>query len=418
MKITHNFYAFLAIMGFLLSACTETPKNPSLALSAPPSPPLDSNLQAFLDDYENYFADSLQLTGTPGAALVVVKDSQVVLLRAFGVKSAGGHDPVDVHTLFRIGSLSKGFAGVLTGILVKNGLLDWTEPVQKYCPDFSLKDHQQAERVEIRHLLSHTTGLPYHAFGNLIEEGFDREAIVSQCFPKEKLFGREGEFFGYQNVAFCIIEPILQAATGKSYQELLRQYIFRPAGMANASCDFETMRLAQNRALPHHPTETGWQPDTVSRHYYDFAAAGGINASITDMGEWLKVLLGQKPAIVTNGTLDEVFRPFVKTGKERRTLPGWIARDSASYAMGWRILEHGTDTLVYHAGFVNNYHSEIALNRRDGIGICILFNANSPMRGACVEAFFRRWEKSLFHRNCCAPPSADTSRAVLSDVRS
>ncbi len=359
----------------------------------PELPPLDSALQAFLDDYDQYFSNAMLEAGPPGAAVAVVRDSQIVFLKGYGVLTAGGSDLVNSHTVFRIGSLSKGFAGVLTGILVKKGLLDWDDPVHKYYPDFNLKDKKQAQRTKIKHLLSHTTGLPYHAFDNLIEQGFDRETILKQYLKTARLFGREGELYRYQNAAFCVIELVIEAAAGKPYEELLAEYIFNPAHMTSASCDFESMQQRQNKALPHHLTESGWVSDTISRNYYGFTAAGGINASITSMGEWLKILLGQRPDIVTNETLDEVFRPVISTGSERRILPGWLDRAAASYAMGWRILTPGTDTIVYHAGFVNNFHSEIALDRREGIGICVLLNGNSPIKGNVIQHFFQQWKK-------------------------
>lgn len=388
----NRFFLLLSFLAVLLfTGCAEvqtsTP-SPAVTLLTQPEKPL----QSFLNDYDGYFRDSMILSLTPGAAVVIVKDSQVVFLKGYGHKVDGISSSVGPHTVFRIGSLSKGFAGMLTGILVEKGYLNWEDKVQERLPEFNLRDPKQASRIEIRHLLSHTTGMPYHAFSNLIEEGFDRETIMNY-FPTAKLAGREGEFFGYQNVAFCLIEPILQSATGKTYQQLLEENIFRPAGMTDASCDFESMQQTVDKALPHRFTEAGWFADTVSSRYYGFAAAGGVNASISDMGEWLKVLLGQKPEVVSVKILDEVFTPVIGTGLERPVLPGLIDRDSASYAMGWRILAQGTDTLVYHAGFVNNYHCEIALNRRDGIGVCVLLNAPSPLAGRCIESFFHRWEK-------------------------
>lgn len=389
------------LFAFLLSVfqwwgCGEShTQNMPLAAHLPDfeeQPPLDPQLQQLLDDYDGYFRDSMILTLTPGAAVVIVKDGEVIFLKGYGTKEEGKFDPVDVHTVFRIGSLSKGFAGLLTGILVENGNLIWNENVQEHIPEFNLKDPNQARRIEIRHLLSHTNGLPYQAFSNLIEQGFDLNSVI-RFFPTTKLAGKEGEFFGYQNAAFSLIEPVIQSVTGQTYQALLAEKIFTPADMADASCDFESMRNIGNKALPHHFTESGWVVDTVTRKYYDFAAAGGVNASISDMGKWLKVLLGHKPDVVSSATLDEVFRPVINTGLERAILPGFIHRDSAFYAMGWRVLLHGPDTLIYHAGFVNNYHSEIALNRKDGIGICVLLNAPSPLAGRCIPAFFRRWEK-------------------------
>ncbi len=356
------------------------------------SAPVSPKIKALLEDYNRFFTQEMSNTHTPGAAVVIVLDSQVVFMQGYGKRVVGRPDSVDIHTVFRIGSLSKGFAGVLTGRLVQDQVFAWDDPVQRYFPDFTLRDPAQAKRIRLWHLLSHTTGLPYHAFTNLIEEGYDPYRIICEYFPKAPICGAEGSFFSYQNVAFCAIEEVMKNATGKTYQQLLVEKIFRPAGMSTASCDFNSMQICQDKACPHFQISNSvWSADTISPLYYNSAAAGGVNASIADMGEWLKLLLGNKPEVVSNATLDKVFTPVVKTGKERRIMPHWIDRDAASYAMGWRVLQHGKDTIIYHGGYVNGFKGEIALNRRDKVGICVLFNGASELSKTCVEAFFERW---------------------------
>ncbi|MCF8244660.1 MAG: beta-lactamase family protein [Saprospiraceae bacterium] len=378
----------------MFAACTHSdpPSKPMGAFLRPSPPPLDPNLEVFLKDYHRYFEDSMILTLTPGAAVVIVKDSQVVFIKGYGYRAEGRPERVDEHTVFRIGSLSKGFAGILTGMLVEEGNLKWTDKVQQYLPDFNMRDPEQAQRLEVRHLLTQTTGLPYHSFSNLIERGYDSSYVLSQ-YPLAKLAGKEGDYFSYQNAAFSLIEPILGQATGKPFNQLLEEKIFHPLGMGNASSDYEGIVNSPNHALPHHYRRPGWAADSITHRYYKFAAAGGVNASVSDMGEWLKALLGHQPTVIPAKVLKDAFTPVIGTGLERPTLQGFIDRDSAFYAKGWRILEHGSDTLVYHAGFVNNFLCEIALNQRDGIGICVLFNAPSPLAGKCIPAFFRRWEK-------------------------
>lgn len=388
--------AVLFIAALFVPACANAPAQSAIpnlqsAISNPQSAIHNPQLQAFLDDYDRFFAAEMALTQTPGAAVVIVKDGEVVFLRGYGVKTAGTQDSVDANTVFRIGSLSKGFAGVLTGMLVQDSLLDWNEKVQKRFPEFTMRDRQQAGRVQLWHLLSHTTGLPYHAYTNLIERGFDIRRIITEYFPKASVSGREGVFFSYQNAAFCAIEEVMRGATGKTYQELLSEMIFHPAGMRSASCDYGSICNAPDKALPHFKTAGGWRAGTISQEYYNSKAAGGVNASIADMGEWLKLLLGHRPDIVTNTALDKVFSPVVKTDKERRIFPRWLDRDAASYAMGWRVLQDGADTIIYHGGYVNGFKGEIAFNRRDDIGICVLFNAHSELSRVCVPAFFERW---------------------------
>lgn len=374
-------------VSLLIPACANAPAQSQ----TPHTRPLNPELQAFLDGYDQFFATEMALTQTPGAAVVIVKGGKVVFTQGYGVKTAGGRDSVDVNTVFRLGSLSKGFAGVLTGMLVQDGVLNWNEKVQKRFPEFTLSDRQQAQRIRLWHVLSHTTGLPYHAYTNLIERGFDIRRIVTDYFPKAPVCGKEGEFFSYQNAAYCVIEEVMLGATGKTYQELLTEKIFQPVRMNSASCDYESIHNASDKAMPHFRAGDGWKSGAISQDYYNSKAAGGVNASATDMGEWLKLLLGHRPDMVADSILDHVFHPVIKTDKERRIFPGWLARDAASYALGWRVLQDGNDTIIYHGGYVNGFKSEIAFNRKADIGICVLFNANSELSRACIPEFFQRY---------------------------
>lgn len=354
---------------------------------------LPTRLDTFAQEYARYFEENIRLTNTPGAALVVVKDTQILFIKGYGPRVAGGPDSINEHTVFRIGSLSKGFAGVLTGLLVQDGQLHWHDRVLEYCPDFRLRDAKQAARLQLWHLLSHTTGLPYHAFTNLIEKDFSVPRIVEDYFPTAPVSGKEGEFYAYQNVALCLIEEVVRQKTGKTYSDLLAERIFAPLGMEHASCDYQSLLNEPNKTPPHVSAGWGsWRPDKISPHYYNAVAAGGINASIHDMGQWLICLLGHHPEVAEATTLDQVFRPVVKTDKERRIFPRWLPRDAASYAMGWRVLDDHGETIIYHGGYVNGYKSEIAFNREDGIGICALFNAPTPLASDCIPEFFERWK--------------------------
>jgi beta-lactamase class C len=397
---------FFLLVALLMAACTQTdPKLPYGASLRPTPPPLDPELEAFLKDYHAFFRDSMILTGTPGAAVVIVKDSQVVFIKGYGVRSEDTKLPVDEHTVFRIGSLSKGFAGVLTSLLETENKLQWYDAVHDYIPNFTLSNPEQAGRVQVKHLLTQTTGLPYHSFSNLIEQGFSKEHILAQ-FPLARLAGKEGEHFSYQNAAFCLIEPILEQVSGKPYNELIAERIFQPLGMADASCSYEGIANLTNHAKPHRHVAYGWAADSINHRYYNFPAAGGVNASATDMGEWLVALLGHKPHALPTRALNRVFEPAIGTGLERPVLRGYVDRDSAYYGMGWRVLHHWGDTLVYHAGFVNNYHAEIAMDRRDGIGICVMFNAPSPLAGECISGFFRRWRKARGYQSTVSSPQS------------
>ena len=81
----------------------------------------------------------MEETGVPGLAVAIVKDNDVVFKKGFGVREANSQDSVDEHSIFRLASVSKGFAPILTGILVEEGRLNWEDTVKSYLPDFQVE---------------------------------------------------------------------------------------------------------------------------------------------------------------------------------------------------------------------------------------------------------------------------------------
>ncbi len=354
----------------------------------PYAAPADPQTAALIREYDRYFNESMTAgLGSPGSAVVIVKDGEIVFSRGYGVRKAGTNDSVDVHTVFRIGSLSKGFASVLSALLVQEGALRWEDRVRQYFPEFKLKDPDQAARINLQHVLSHTTGLPYHAYTNLVEAGKSIREI-NEYFPQAPLAAKEGVLYTYQNAVYSVVQEMMLPATGKTYQQLLEEKIFKPVGMSRASVRYEDIMAVANKTFPHRQTGAGWAPVNISSKYYNAAPAGGVNASIYDMGAWLQLLMGSKPEIIADSTLNEVFRPRVRSENERRFFKNRPGPKTSWYALGWRVIRQGDDTIVFHGGYVNDYKSEIAFDRKRGIGICVLFNGPAPLARDCVPAFF------------------------------
>ncbi len=365
------------------------PFNASKPAATTPIHALDSVSQRLSAQYHAYFSKDFAFQHGLGAAVVLVRDGKVISVRGYGRCAAHSKDTIDAHTVFRVGSLSKGFTGVLAALVAQQGQIKMEDKVVKWLPDFRLKDKAQTQRVQIQHLLSHTTGLPYHAYTNLVEEGYALNKILREYFPKAPVSGREGVFYAYQNAAFALTGNVLEKATGQPFDALLRARLLAPLGMNSTSADYGTISATANKALPHQWSGSHWVSEPLSEAYYNVAEAGGINASIEDMGRWLEALLGARPEVLPQAVVDKVLFPIVKTGKERRVLGNWIGRDAASYGLGWRVLDRGDGrTLAYHSGYVNGYRGEIAFDRNTRSGICVLFNGQIPLAGTCVPDFF------------------------------
>lgn len=240
----------------------------------------------------------------PGAAIAIIKDTTVVYIDGLGVLSSSTLDSVGLESVFRLGSVSKGFTGVLTGKLVDKGYFDWNTKIQKYIPSFTLKDSAQAARMEVRHLLSHTTGLLRHSYTNLIEDGLPMSRITPML-KNVDLISKEGQMMSYQNAAFSIIEEFIESATNKDFDQLLKEEIFIPARMNSASSTKLGFNETESKSMPHRWSSKN-QNYYKSKHnnkYYNAVSAGGINASISDMANWLQVVMGNKPEVITKNAL-------------------------------------------------------------------------------------------------------------------
>jgi beta-lactamase class C len=355
-------------------------------------PTENPSFRKLLQDYESQ-VNQLQATShTPGAAIAIIQDSTIIFMKGFGVKEAGKKDTIDANTVFRIASVSKCFASFLTGILVEDHMLAWNDKVIKYVPDFALKNPAQTSALTIEHVLSHTTGLPMHAYTNLVEEGLPLKKMLEEL-KDVNLIGKPGEIYSYQNVAYSLIGEVMHAGTRKSYESLMIEKVFKPLNMKHASIDYFSMITNPNIARPHSPGKGGWRRAKITNTYYNVAPAGGINASISDMAKWMVALLGNRPNVISKETLHKLFTPHVEARSKNRNYGRLRKIKDSYYGLGWRILYFPEDTLVYHGGYVNGYRSEVAVNEKDRIAICILANAPGELADNGIPLFFNLYLK-------------------------
>jgi len=342
-----------------------------------------------VSDFEGFVRQTMSNTHLPGAAIAIVKNNKVLLLKGYGVKSFGTTDSVDVHTVFRIASVSKGFASMLTGILVQENLIHWDDKVRKYLPHFTLKDTFNTNHLTIRHILSHTAGLPLHTFTNLIEDNIPYAKLRDNLSAIQST-GPVGTMFAYQNVIYSLISDIVEAATKKTYEELLYEKIFHPLGMTDASASYKSLMADKNVALPHFRKDTSsFRLTKNSPEYYSVLPAAGVNASISDMARWLMALLGNNQNVINTATLNEIYKPEIETPRRRKyQFFHWPHLKDAHYGLGWRVLNYGGHTLIFHGGHINGYRSEVAFCPADSIGIAILTNASGKLANDGVEVFF------------------------------
>ncbi len=337
--------------------------------------------------YEDFLKEFIDSTDNVGAAVTVVSYDSVVYLNSFGLTNANEEDSVNVNTVFRLASVSKGFAGVLAAILEQDSIIDLDEKVVDILPGFKLKDSASTSKLTIRHTLNHTTGLVPHAFDNLVEAGVSVSQIITQLRNVD-IAAEPGKVYGYQNAVFSLLDTILRVKTQKSYAEHLEERIFAPLEMKNASANFSKMQENNNIAYPHIRSSKGYVPVKLNNRYYSASPAAGVNASIQDMSEWLKALLGSRPEVIDSSVISLVSSPTVYTPLRRSYTLNWGDVEDRHYGLGWRIYRFRGHDIVYHGGYVKGYRAEIAFCREENTGIVFLQNSPNRLSSMSVPKFW------------------------------
>lgn len=349
---------------------------------------------AVVSEYEQYIKESLALTGTPGAAVAIVKDSLIVFLKGFGVRNVEKQDSVDAHTIFRLASVSKPVSATLAGILVEDSILHWQDPVTKYIAGFDLSPAEFTDALQLRHVLSQSTGFPYHTYTNLIEDGRTLADMLNELHQVE-LIAQPGKVYSYQNVAYSILDSMVSKATNSTFEQAMKAHVFGPLFMADASLTYDDIISRTNVAQPHLYRGRQWKPIPISDTYYNAAPAGGINASITDMAKWMVAMLGYRSDVISPGTIEQLYSPHVKATAKNRNFNRWSRIKRSYYGLGWRVIQFQEDTLAYHGGYVNGYRSEVAIHPSKKIAICVLANGPSGFSDYALPSFFRIYDKHM-----------------------
>mgnify|MGYP001230751343 FL=1 len=331
---------------------------------------------------EAYFRKAIASGEIVGAGVSVVKGDSIVLARGFGKKNIRTGAQVNDQTVFRLGSLSKGFAGVLAAHAKNEGTLDWGVRVNEFLPEFQLGDPKNTSKITLAHLLSHSSGAPYHSYTNLVEAGLPLTDIASR-FKEVTPVSEPGELYSYQNALYALSGELIHRATGEEITTALANRFFKPLEMCSTFTDHQSLLEAGNIATPHSKTGRGWRERKIRDNYYNAVAAGGINASASDMGRWMRFLLGHNPEVMSREAIAEAFTPVIEIKGHSKYYQRWPGHVSSFYGFGWRIHKfveggsHREKTIWHHGGSVNNFRNEIALFPEADVGICVLLNSMS-----------------------------------------
>ncbi|AIL12341.1 hypothetical protein IM40_00500 [Candidatus Paracaedimonas acanthamoebae] len=341
---------------------------------------IENKVKAIVPQVDQFIISYLKKLKAPGCVVAIVGPQEIYFLKAYGVKKLGKVDRLTPRTIFQFASVSKTISATLAVKLHHAGRLSLDERINNYLLNFSLKGTQQP--LCLRHILSHTSGLSNEGMNALIESCGPRKALYDHVQARP-VSTQPGEYFDYHNIMYGLVEDILVAATGQSFQVLLQDNLFEPLGMKQASVGYQEMILAKDRAYPHdisfkskilHPAKN------YSKCYYSVLASAGMNGSILDLIPFLQAQLGGRPEILSPQELKMLHTSQIKAPETLNKIRAKFRHISDSgYALGWRWMDYAGERVMYHGGWLNGSRPMIVFLPKFKVGIIILHHAETPL---------------------------------------
>ncbi|QPC84620.1 serine hydrolase [Phototrophicus methaneseepsis] len=343
------------------------------------------------DGFDDFMADIMEQWSVPGMAVAVVQDDEIIYQKGFGYTELESKAPVTPETIFAIGSSSKAFTAMCLGILVDDGLLDWHKPLRQYMPDFELMDKFATERMNAMDLVTHRSGLPRH---DLL--WYNSPLSRKEIFTKLKYLEPSKDFrswMQYQNLMFMTAGVLVEAISGKTWEEFVTERIFEPLGMTRSNCSVDDTQAGENYAYPHSKPFDGDLKQIPFRNIDAIGPAGSINSTAADMANWLRLNLNKG---TFNG--ERIASEDVVTEMQSRQMPIVTKAmmfpfldthpeiGQASYGMGWFIQNYRGTKWVHHGGAIDGFIAQVAMLPQKNIGAVCLSNLggkHAPIAVCC-----------------------------------
>lgn len=328
-------------------------------------PAAAQDLDGALRFLEQNVPAAMSQTQTPGLAVAVVKEGRVVYRQGFGHRRLGEPDPVTPSTVFQIGSISKSLTAMAVAMLVDQGLAKWDDRVVDHLPQFAMHDPWVTREFRIFDLMAQHTGLPHTSGDMQILSGVDRDHIVRSLRHIEP----ESSFrshFAYQNAPFLAAAQLIEAKTGKRWEDVLAERIFQPLGMATASTDWAGYLAASERAGFHQLQEDRVSALPWDWPYFDYVyllgPAGGVNATADDMARLLGFWLEEASPLVSAEQKAFLQRPQT------------VVNTGAYYCQALIRMERPGGACVWHNGETSGAKNMMAFLPDEKLGIVVLTN--------------------------------------------
>lgn len=340
-----------------------------------------------MQNIKNFIINVMEEWEVPGLVICIIKENELFFMDGFGYRNLKRSLPVDLNTLFCIGSITKSFTATAIGILVDRKILNWDDPIKKYLSEFKLQNLYASEYLTLRDLLSHKTGVSSNddiLFSN------NKIKTREQVLDLLKHFNPNGEFrikYCYNNFMYVILGYLIEKLIGITWEQFVTDNILIPLEMKNTYFLGIEANKTGNLSIPYYYNEESkgsLLPFPTDYYLHDDIAfmnpAGGIISCINDIYKWISLNLNggglNNKEVISQSSLHELYSPqvVISVPKLHKEL------SYEHYAMGWKVQFYKGNYLIRNGGHVRGYSAECNFMPQNRIGIGILCNrANVPI---------------------------------------
>ena len=335
------------------------------------------------------YIDTLyEQSNIPGMSVIVIQKGERHTFH-FGRKNIHTEEQVDEYTLFELASNSKAFTALGILYLEKMGFIQLEDPIIKHIPSLYIAGSDNtmsnmANSISVKHLLHHTSGIPFSAFGGLPPDE-SKEALI---YLEEHIKGYTlntypGEQFSYVSINYGLLGLIIQNITGEAFEDFIYDKVLQPLGLNHTyilPLDSDNMQFMAK----------GHKLFFTRLRSYDAPLYGGnlpaayFVSNAKDMERWLGINLG----IVE---IPEFYKSLIN--KSHQTNTSVSSQNGLFYGFGWEADENGE--YISHGGMNPNFSSMIILNPQRQSAVCVLANVNSTYTATMARSILNYIEGKL-----------------------
>ena len=354
---------------------------------------------------EAWIESQVAYRNLPGLSIAIVHDQDIVWSKGFGHADVEKKVPAAPTTIYRIASISKLFTSVAILQLRDQGKLKLDDPVEKYLSWFKLRSTSpDSAPITIRHLLTHTGGLPREAaFPYWSDFKFPTREQMRKALPNQEAVYPPETKWKYSNLGLALAGEIVTAVSGEPCEAYVQKHILAPLKMTRSSmslpeADKKSLAVGYGRRMP--DGKRAIQPFTDAR---GIAPAAGMSSTVHDLGRFaaLQMREGEAGEVLKESTRKEMHRVHW-------LMPDW----KSGRGLGFHIIHREDGDLIGHGGWVAGYQSAVYFRPKDKIAVVAMINADDglPYPGSPYSVVDRafKWVAPAIAK---AVPAADTTKA-------